>query len=144
MAARAGLDVQVEPALAEIHRGRWQGTAVADLDRDEVRAFYADPWTWKGHGGESDADLAARVVPVVTRLLEAHDPGSGRELVLVAHFNVIRVLLSLALGVPPARSFALRVDPASNALLVDAERGWQLAATNVHSPTAVAPALRPR
>ncbi|MEX1025183.1 MAG: histidine phosphatase family protein [Planctomycetota bacterium] len=141
LAARhANVPLEVEPQLAEIHRGRWQGLAVADLDADEVRAFRLDPWRWKEHGGECDFDVAQRVVPILERLLD--DP--GQEVVVIAHLNVIRVVLALCLGVPPERSFALRIDPGATALLVDAPRGWQLSATNVLRPSSIAPELRPR
>ena len=128
---RSGAPLVIEDDLKEIHRGRWQGLTVAELHRDEadaVRAFYADPWRWCGHGGESDARLAARVWPVVEKQLARR---AGARVVLTTHYNVIRVIAAGALGIAPARSFAFRVDPGRAALLVDAPGGWRLRHSNV-------------
>lgn len=136
LAEASGAPLSVEAALSEIDRGRWQGRSVAELQRDEkerVRALYADPWSWREHGGESDACLAARAWPAVDALLERH---AGGAVVVATHYNVIRVIVSAALGVAPTCSFGLRVDPGRAVLLVDAPDGWRLRRSNVHAPAA--------
>jgi len=129
-----GQELLIEPRLAEIQRGSWQGQAVEELPADDVAAFYADPWSWHGHGGESDQMLSQRLWPVLEQAL-AH-PAPGR-LLLTTHYNVIRVLVAGALGLPPAKSFRLRVDPARLVVLRDAPGGWQLLHSNLslHTPT---------
>lgn len=134
IAARSGAPLEVDERLAEIRRGSWEGRRVEELYRDEANAvacFYADPWSWCGHGGESDAALAARVWPAVGSALERH---AGGTLVFTTHYNVIRVIASLALGMPPARSFAFRVDPGRLVLFHDAPGGWRLLTSNARAP----------
>jgi len=137
IAERAGVPLDVRPELREIHRGSWQGEAVSDLHRrepDAVAAFYADPWRWRGHGGESDSAVLARCWPVV----EAAVGGVGAgEIVCVTHYNVIRAIATFALGLAPPRSFAFRVDPGRAALLADTAAGWVLCHSNVGDPSLV-------
>lgn len=127
----------VDEAFREIDRGRWQSQWVKDLPTDEVREFYRDPWLYAGHGGESDRDLAHRLVDGLTRFFARHAGSGSRQAVLVVHYNVIRVLISLSLGASTVHSFAWRIDPAHAALLMRTELGWSLAATNVTRPRAL-------
>lgn len=134
VAGAAGLALEELAELREVHRGAWQGRRVADLVREapkEVEAFYADPWTWRGHGGESDELLSTRAWSAVDELLA---PDAGR-LVLVSHYNVIRVLVAGALGIPAPASFAVRVDPGRVTALADEPDGWHLVYSNVLDPT---------
>ena len=108
IADQSGAPLVIEPGLAEIDRGSWQGQPVADLPSEQVTGFYADPWTWREHGGENDSQLLARVWPVVTEHVARH---ANRELLFVAHYNVIRVIAAYALGVRSSKSFAFRIDP---------------------------------
>ena len=138
VAARAGLAADADDGLREIHRGKWQGLDVADLYERfpaEVDAFYADPWSWAGHGGESDAAIAARAWPALERAVERAVARTPRGTVFVAsHYNVIRVLTACALSIPPGRSFAFRIDTGRGMLLLDEPGGWQLAHSNVYAP----------
>lgn len=134
--AALGREPLVEPGLAEVDRGRWQSLEVAELHRrhaEEVAAFHADPWSFRGHGGESDSDVVARAWPILEREARAHP---GAALVFVCHYNVIRCLVSVALGLPPARSFALRLDKARALLLEDRPTGFKLVALNLYDPGA--------
>lgn len=139
LAAASTAPWERDPRLREIHRGDWQGERVEALKSErapEVDAFYADPWSFRGHGGESDADLHARAWPVLEEaqasLARAGRPGGC--LVLVSHYNVLRVLCARALGIEPARSFSLRVDPAHAVLLEDRPGGWTLCHANCSDP----------
>ena len=134
VAERCGAPLEVLPGLREVHRGTWQGRRVDELSRDEpeaVRAFYADPWDWRGHGGESDAMIAARIAPVVRSELEELD---GGRLLVTTHYNVIRVFALCALGIPAESSFALRVDPGRLVVMRDDPAGWRLLHSNLASP----------
>jgi len=133
LAAASGAPLEVSDGLVEIARGRWQGRTVADLferSADEVAAFYDDHWNWNGHGGETDADVLARAWPVLEAGLRRH----GGPLALTAHYNVVRVLVSRAIGVAPADSFRLRVDLGAVTVLRDDPDGWRLVRANVRSP----------
>lgn len=145
LAERAGAPLAVEPGLAEIHRGRWQGRAIADLHAEDAAAvarFYADPLGFREHGGECDADVARRALPVVqagvARTVAAATRGGAGRLAVAGHYNVLRVLVSAALGIPPARSFALRIEPGRAVLLGGAPEGWRLLHANVAGPGSLA------
>ena len=131
IARASGAPLAIDERLREIWRGEWQGLASSefrrrwDLQRD---AFLADPWNWKGHGGESDAEVFARAWPA---LLGALARARGGSVALASHYNVIRVLVTRALGWRAHESFAFQNDPAHAALLVDAPGGWQLAGRNL-------------
>ena len=143
----SGAEIVVEPGLAEIYRGTWQGQPVSDLPADEVADFYADPWSWREHEGENDSQLLARSWPVVEKHAREH---AGRNLIFVAHYNVIRVIVAHALGIPSSASFSLRIDPGRGALLLDVRAeptesrteipqtsGWVLRHSNVQNPHAI-------
>jgi len=140
VAQASGAPLSLDPRLAEIHRGEWQGKSVTELHErspGQVRAFYSDPCGFRGHGGESDAMVAARALRALDDVL---DEARGGTAVVTTHYNVIRVLLARALDVPPPRSFGLRIDPAHGALLVDGPEGWLL----LHSNAAAPPPEEPR
>lgn len=120
--------------LREIHRGKWQGLTVQELHthhKEDVALFYADPWNYCDHGGESDALLSKRLWPIVEAGLKQ---SKGAPLFVVSHYNVIRVLVADALGIPPERSFQLRVDVGRAVQLIDGENGWRLRRSNVLGP----------
>jgi broad specificity phosphatase PhoE len=138
LARATGAPLAVDERLREVFRGDWQG-----LPADEFRArweaqrdaFAADPWNWKGHGGESDADIWARAWPALreTVLAAAH----GKQDVTVAlatHFNVIRVLVTRLCGLRPSQSFTFRNTPAHASLVVDGASGWALERADVAGP----------
>jgi alpha-ribazole phosphatase len=127
----AGCELAIDARLAEIDRGSWQELPSAEFRarwEGDRESFLADPWTWKGHGGESDADVCARAWPALQETLEV---ARGGEVALATHYNVIRVLVTRALGLEPNESFAFRNDPACATVLEDGPRGWQLARINV-------------
>ena len=143
-AREAQLELEVTPELREIHRGRWQGLGVKELHERKaaaVRSFYEDPWRFDAHGGESDEALLQRMEPALRRLLTEH---AGKRIVITTHYNVVRVFTAAALGVPPARSFALRIDTAHTALLVDEAHGWTLRHANVAAPADALESVRTR
>jgi glucosyl-3-phosphoglycerate phosphatase len=127
----------VDPRLREVWRGDWQG-----LPREEFRArwekerdaFAADPWNWKGHGGESDAEIFARAWEVLVETARAASGSNSRTIALATHYNVIRALVTRAVGLRPSQSFAFRNDTARASLLLDGPDGWVLARANVAGP----------
>jgi broad specificity phosphatase PhoE len=92
-----------------------------------VQAFYEDPWNWREHGGETDADVVARAWPPIERALGRY----GGPLAVACHYNVIRVVVADLLGIPPPASFRLRVDLTAACTLRDAPGGWTLVRSNV-------------
>jgi len=134
IAENAGAPLEFAPGLAEVSRGSWQGLPTAEFRArwlaDQAQ-FVADPWRWKGHGGECDAELFARGWPVLERALEV---ARGGNVVLASHYNLIRALVTGALGWGARASFAFRNRPAHASLLVDGPEGFELRASDVADP----------
>jgi broad specificity phosphatase PhoE len=130
-ASNAPLETFAE--LAEIDRGAWQGLPtrrlLAERER-EVAAFYADPWNWREHGGETDSDVVARAWPVFESALQRH----GGPLAIACHYNVVRNLIAHAIGIEATAAFRVRIDLTAFAVLHDGPRGWVLERCNVRSP----------
>lgn len=100
------LTPEAEPALAEMDFGRWDGRTWADVERadgDALGAWMADWTTTPAPGGESFADVQARVEAWLETLV-------GGETVAVAHAGPIRAVLVRVLGLDPAHAFRLTVD----------------------------------
>jgi probable phosphoglycerate mutase len=110
------------PDLREISLGRWEG-----MDKRSILAAFPDAWEARGRdmlntpapGGESFADLAARVLPAFAAIRRQT---AGRTVLLVAHQAVNRVILSHARGLPLAELFTIPQPPAALTLLANCER----------------------
>lgn len=102
--------IDVRPCLREIDMGDWEGLAQADLARREPEAWAArgaDIATHRPPGGESFADLRARVAPLLDEL---SDPDDRRHIVLAGHAGVNRVILCSLLGMALGNLFRLSQD----------------------------------
>lgn len=111
-AGRLGLPVTVEPGLRETAFGTWEGLTFAEArERDPAAldAWLASPAA-APPGGESFADVAARVTAARDTLLAAH---RGRTVLLVSHVTPLKTLLRLALGAPHEALFRMDLAPAS-------------------------------
>lgn len=102
--AACGLPVKLDARLRETHLGRWQGSTVADIDRDypgAIAEWRSDP-TWAPPGGESRVAVVARSQPVVDELdAELADaPDESATVLLVAHGGLIAGLTTGLLGLP--------------------------------------------
>ncbi|GAB4265390.1 histidine phosphatase family protein [Deferrisoma sp.] len=107
-----GLRVVEEPALRELHMGRWDGKPVQEVlaaEEDLVRQWWSDLERFATPGGESLADLAERAVPAFERIVTQHP---GETVAVVAHGGTNRVILFRYLGIPLARYHVLAQDPA--------------------------------
>jgi broad specificity phosphatase PhoE/nicotinamide riboside kinase len=144
-----GCAVAHDPRLREQHLGAWQGRTWEEVTRDDlerVRAYWSDYATTRPTGGESLADVAARVA---AWWHDVERGGTGDRIVVVTHVGVIRVLLSTWLETP--LSSALRWAPATashtHVLLSDAgavlqtfgERPWLQTASANGPPRATSP-----
>jgi broad specificity phosphatase PhoE len=111
------LQASADPALREISRGDWAGRPIEELRRERpgaLEAWFADPEVARPPGGESIADLRARVLPALAGLVAAHP---GGEVAVVAHGWVIRATLGWVLGLPSTALTKLHVPPASIATI---------------------------
>jgi len=97
-AAAKGLTPIQEPGLLEADVGEWTGRTLASLARlKEWRGVHGSPSTFRFPGGESLAELQARVVAVLDRLHAAHPGGT---VACFSHSDPIRLGLVFALGAP--------------------------------------------
>ena len=104
-----GLDVITAEGLREIDHGRWE-----QLTRKEVEARFpeeysnweADPFTFAPEAGESGLSVMARALPVIRRIVVAHE---GQTVAVVSHKATIRLVLCSLLGID-ARGYRDRLD----------------------------------
>jgi broad specificity phosphatase PhoE len=85
----------VDDRLKELTFGDWEGKTWAELrsvDRNMVKARSADKWSYVPPRGESYAMLRERIAGWLKSV--------NRDLVVVSHGGVARVLLTLLAGVP--------------------------------------------
>lgn len=113
----------LDPRLWEQDFGAWEGIPFADMPdlgamSGEDLARHTPP------GGESFADVCARVRPALIEIATMH-PRSA----IVAHAGTIRAALAMALGsVAPALAFG--IDPLSITRLILAGDQWAIGGVN--------------
>lgn len=94
------LDVQVCEELIECDVGRWEGLDRQTIDRLDPaahRAFLADPATHGYPGGESFAQVQARLRAWRSAVLPSH---AGQAVAVVSHHVVLRIWLAELAGLP--------------------------------------------
>ncbi len=118
-----GGDAETDADLWEQDFGAWEGRKAGGIP-DLGPLAPDDLARHRPPGGESFADLCARVAPAVVRLA-----GGGRVTV-VAHAGTVRAALALALGaVPPALAF--EVAPLSlSRLHAGPDAAWSVGTVN--------------
>ena len=107
IAAAQSLDTVVVAALRELDFGEVEGLRYEQIEAERpelFRAWMDDPAGVRFPGGESLADLRARVLPAAAEIRARHE----REAVaVVGHGGVIRVVLAEALGLADGALFRL-------------------------------------
>jgi broad specificity phosphatase PhoE len=101
VAAPHRLTPQTLDALTECEVGLWEGLdwqAIRYLDAEGYSRFQSNPARFGYPGGESFADVYARVAPAIDGLLLAHQ---GQSILVVAHHIVNRTYLAGLLGMGP-------------------------------------------
>ncbi len=113
LAARHGIALEVDTRLKEIGFGAWEGRTPEDLvseDASLLSRFLDDPIAHAPAGAEPLAEFRARVAAAWEDLLVRHD---GKQVLLVGHAGVVRMVLSLVLDIPLVRVFRLHVPNAA-------------------------------
>jgi alpha-ribazole phosphatase len=82
--------LSVDDRLSELDFGAWEGQAWATIDRVELDRWAASVLTFAPPGGESGADLIARVRDFHSDLRRARE-----DCVVVSHGGPLKVLLAL-------------------------------------------------
>ena len=107
LARRFASEVQLDPRLLEIDFGEWEQRAFDTIDRAAIDTWAADPWGFVPPGGESAAQMAARVLDALHEIRASDAP----EIVVVAHGGPLRVMLGTLLQRPRREWLALDFDP---------------------------------
>src|SRR5215467_12183234 len=112
-AARFAIEPLTDARLREVNLGAWDGQRWDEIMRSDAARYesWASNWVIQpAPGGESFADVIHRTGAWLSSLLAST---RDDDIVLaVAHAGSIRALLCHALGLPPARAFALQIDHA--------------------------------
>jgi probable phosphomutase (TIGR03848 family) len=96
IAERQGVPLAVCEALAETDCGEWTGETLESLSQTELwRQIQVAPSCARFPGGESIAEVQARVVAVVAELRSAHP---GQTIAVVSHADPIKLLLAFHVG----------------------------------------------
>jgi broad specificity phosphatase PhoE len=98
VAAPHGLNPQPLEALAECDVGQWEGLdwqTIRNRDPQAYKSYMSDPGQFGYPGGESFADVYARVSDALEDLLAIH---AGQTILVVAHHVVNRTYLAGLLG----------------------------------------------
>lgn len=127
--AAPGREILLEPGWREISLGAWEGLSV-----DEVRQRFPGEYEARGEdlaghrpqGGESFAQVAERVTPMLEALAAAPGP-----VLVVAHSGVIRAGLCRVLGLPLENLLRLELDYAGLCLLERGPQGWRMHGFNL-------------
>ncbi|QWZ06440.1 bifunctional RNase H/acid phosphatase [Nocardioides panacis] len=116
LAERLDKPLVVEPGLAEMEFGSWDGMTFA-----EIRERHPDDLdAWLGSldhapgGGESFRVVEKRVLAGLERLLAEY---GGRTVLAVSHVTPIKVLVAHALGAPLESVYRMEMAPASVTVL---------------------------
>lgn len=127
--ANAG-EPTIEPRLAEMDWGEWEGRRLDDLRRELGRAMAANEargFDFRPEGGESPRDLLGRLLPWLAELGAA-----GRPTLAVTHKGVIRALLAEAAGWDMTGKPPVRLDWSSaHVFAVDRRGGLRLDRANL-------------
>ena len=110
LARRQGVTMHLDEGWAETNHGRWEGLTYKEVLARypaEARARWADGLNGRTEGGESLAEVYARVAAAWRGLLRDY-PG-GRVLV-VTHATPIQLILCQCFGLAPGEHWHWRID----------------------------------
>jgi probable phosphoglycerate mutase len=98
-----------EDGLREISHGRWEGLTRGEVEErfpGEYETWEADPFTFAPEGGETGLAVLARALPVIRRVVVAHE---GATVLVVSHKATLRLVLASLLGMDE-RGYRDRLD----------------------------------
>ncbi len=109
IAAATGASLETDPRLIELDYGEWDERRLNDVPPDVASRWRADP-TFAPPGGESLAELRARVAPCEVSLRERARDGTA---IVVSHVSPIKAMILIALELNDGFAWRLRLDVAS-------------------------------
>ena len=113
IAALQGLPVRPEPRLREIDFGDWEGLTTDEIEQASpgvIMAWRDDPRQAPPPGGENIDQVTGRVRAAMADIARSHQ---DETVLVVAHGGILRVLLCLALDLPPDAFWRFRFGQAS-------------------------------
>lgn len=108
-AAAFGVDVEVDDRWIELDYGEWEGRPVRDVAAADWAAWRAS-LDWRPPGGETLAELGARVRAAGQDLIEA---ATDQTVVVTTHVSPIKAAVAWALGVDDQVTWQMFVAHAS-------------------------------
>ncbi len=110
------LDICIEPDLMEIDFGKWEGRNFNELKKEEqdfAERWFFNPDKISIPGGEPYSVFKERALAVYRRIQQGH-----KNMAVVTHAGVIRVIMMDVLDIPAANITRLRLSPASLTVLL--------------------------
>ncbi len=98
----------VEPALAEVDFGRWEGKRWADIPKKEIDDWTRNVLTYSPGGGESLLAMARRVTPWLEQTA-AFAKRTNQTVLAVTHGGPIRVAIALSKKLPLEKAMDIPV-----------------------------------
>lgn len=105
-----GIEPVVRRELRELNIGVWEGLSWREIQSrwpDGWQSRLADLVNYRVPEGENLLDVEMRVMPVISEIVERHQE---REVLVVAHGGVNRIVLLNAIGAPLAGMFNIEQD----------------------------------
>ncbi|GBR16542.1 phosphoglycerate mutase [Gluconobacter frateurii] len=96
LAEHSSLPVSQDERLQELNFGQWEGMTWADVPREALDSWAADPEGFSPPGGESGTNLRERVQSFWEDLIRA-----ARPALVISHGGPLRLLDGLARGIRP-------------------------------------------
>jgi broad specificity phosphatase PhoE len=110
IASRHGLAVEITPGLNDIDFGEWQGLSLQEVRTrfsELLEMWVTDPPRVRIPSGESLDDVRQRALALVNQVVEKH---VGKEIALVSHRVVNKVLICALLGLDNSHFWDVRID----------------------------------
>jgi alpha-ribazole phosphatase/probable phosphoglycerate mutase len=116
LAERLKLKPIAHQSLRERHFGRWEGMSFDEITEQypvEFQAWKKNPLLSSPVDGESTAQVKRRVIPAVDEIIQEY---RNKQVALVAHGGVNRVILCHYLGIPLEHIF--RIEQGNGAISI--------------------------
>jgi alpha-ribazole phosphatase len=130
MAGDFGCPLSVDESLKEMNFGAWEQQRWDAIDRTMLDGWATDFHHARAHGGESVAQFVLRVQTWLEAFAQTRELSPAY---VVTHAGVIRIIASLALGVPVERTLNWSIDMSGVVWLRrdDESQQWSLVRWNV-------------
>jgi len=117
IAAMQNLEIEIEPDLANISLGIWEGMPHKEVSQkfpQEYHLWKTEPEKLKIPGGENLADVQSRSVSAIERIIQKH---KGRTIAAVTHRAVVKPLIAGLIGIPAPYFWKIHMDNASYSII---------------------------